>query len=164
MAPLLVLLISFVITVFVIKAIRKDYDIAFAARIAMSVMLEFTSIGHFIYSKGMAMMMPDFIPYKLQFVYFTGIVEILAAIGLQIRNLRVLTAWLLIVFFILLLPANIHAAIKHIDYQKGNFEGSGTGYLWFRVPLQILFIVWTYLSSIKNGYYPKVSRPGISDG
>ena len=158
MAPLLVLLATFFIAVFTIKIIHKDYDITLAARIAMSVMLLFTSIGHFAFTQGMAMMMPDFIPYKTQMVYFTGIIEILAAIGLQVPGLRVLTAWLLIVFFVLLLPANIIAAIKHVDYQRGTFEGKGTNYLWFRVPLQILFIVWTYMSSIRNGHRLKDAK------
>ena len=116
----------------------------------MSIMLLFTSIGHFVYTQGMAMMMPGFIPYKTQLVYFTGVIEIFAAIGLHIQSIRVLTAWLLILFFVFLLPANINAAIKHVDYQKGTFGGSGPNYLWFRVPLQILFIVWTYFSSIKH--------------
>ena len=150
MAPLLVLLAAFVIAVFAIKINCKDYDIAFAARIAMSVMLIFTSTGHFAYTHGMTMMMPDFIPFKTQIVYFTGVIEILAAIGLHILRLRVLTAWLLILFFMLLLPANINAAIKHVDFQKGTLGGQGTNYLWFRVPLQILFIVWTYISSIRH--------------
>jgi len=149
MAPLIVLLATFVLAVFAIRAIKKDYDLPLAARIAMSVMLLFTSIGHFIFTRGMTMMMPDFIPFKTQMVYFTGLLEILAAIGLHIPKLRVLTSWLLILFFVLLLPANINAALKHVDYQKGTFEGSGANYLWFRVPLQVLFIVWTYLSSIK---------------
>ena len=150
MAPLIVLLITFVIALFTIRLTRKHYDIALAARIALSVMLLFTAIGHFAYTKGMAMMLPPFIPYKTQMVYFTGIVEILAAIGLQVPKFRVLAAWLLILFFILVLPANIYAAIHQIDYQKGNNEGKGTGYLWFRVPLQILFIVWTYLCAIRK--------------
>ena len=149
MAPLIVLLATFVLAVFAIRVIKKDYDLPLAARIAMSVMLLFTSIGHFIFTRGMTMMMPDFIPFKTQMVYFTGLLEILAAIGLHIPKLRVLTSWLLILFFVLLLPANINAALKHVDYQKGTFEGSGANYLWFRVPLQVLFIVWTYLSSIK---------------
>lgn len=149
MKPLIVLFVTFVIAVYIIKQIQKKYDIPFSARIAMSCMLLFTSIGHFIYTKGMVMMMPDFIPYKIEMVYFTGIIEIAAAIGLLIPKLRVLTAWLLIAFFILLLPANINAAIKNIDYQTGTFEGDGVGYLWFRIPLQILFIVWIYISSIK---------------
>lgn len=150
MAPLIVLLTTFVIALFIIRLTRKHYNIALAARIAMSVMLLFTAIGHFAYTKGMAMMLPHFIPYKTQTVYFTGIVEILAAIGLQVPKFRVLTAWLLILFFIVVLPANIYAAMHHIDYQKGNNEGKETGYLWFRVPLQILFITWTYLSAIRK--------------
>ena len=149
MKPLIVLLISFAISVFTLRVIQKQYDVALSARIALSAMLVFTALAHFAFTKGMTMMMPDFVPYKKQLVYFTGIIEILAAIGLLIPNLRVLTGWLLIVFFIMLLPANIYAALKHVDYQRGTFEGSGTNYLWFRVPLQVLFILWTYLSVIR---------------
>ena len=149
MKPLIVLLISFAISVFALRVIQKQYDVALSARIALSAMLVFTALAHFAFTKGMTMMMPDFVPYKKQLVYFTGIIEILAAIGLLIPNLRVLTGWLLIVFFIMLLPANIYAALKHVDYQRGTFEGSGTNYLWFRVPLQVLFILWTYISVIR---------------
>ena len=76
-------------------------------------------------------------------------IEIAAAIGLFIPSVRIFKAWLLIVFFVFILPANIYAAIKHLDYQKGTFDGSGLTYLWFRVPLQILFIVWVYISFIR---------------
>ncbi len=88
--------------------------------------------------------------YKTETVYLTGVIEIAAAIGLFIPNFRIVTAWLLIAFFILILPANIYAAIKHIDYQKGTFDGNGLTYLWFRIPLQILFVVWAYLLAIKG--------------
>ncbi len=97
----------------------------------------------------MTMMVPSFIPYKTEIIYLTGIIEIIAAIGLLIPNFKENAAWLLILFFVLLLPANINAAIKYIDYQKGTFDGNGVNYLWFRIPLQILFILWTYMSSIK---------------
>jgi len=149
MKPLLVLLSTFAIAVIAIKILRHQYEFALAARIAMSIMLIFTAIGHFALPKGMSMMIPDFIPYKLELVYLTGIIEIVGAIGLLIPKFRVLTAWLLIVFFLLILPANIKSAIEQIDYQKGTYDGPGLVYLWFRVPLQLLFIVWTYLSSIR---------------
>ena len=150
MKPLLVLLLTFVIALLALRLIQKQYDLALSARIALSAMLLFTAIAHFVYTEGMMMMMPDFIAYKKELVYFTGIIEILASIGLLIPNLRVLTGWLLIVFFIMLLPANIHAAIRHVDYQKGSFDGSGPNYLWYRVPLQMLFIFWTYVSVIRS--------------
>ncbi|MGA9639516.1 MAG: hypothetical protein WBQ70_13550 [Flavobacterium sp.] len=120
-----------------------------SARIGMCAMLIFTAIGHFAFTKGMAMMIPSQIPLKTEIIYFTGILEILLGIGLLIPSLRIYSAWGLIVFFIILLPANIYATIHHIDYQKGTFDGNGITYLWFRIPLQILFIVWPYYCSIK---------------
>ena len=149
MKPLIVLLVSFVIALIVTRLIIGDFNIALSGRIAMALMLAFTAIGHFAFTKGMVMMIPDFIPFKKALVYFTGVIELISEAGLLISSYQVLTAWLLIVFFIVLLPANINAAIRHIDYQKGTFTGSGLTYLWFRIPLQILFILWTYFSAIR---------------
>jgi uncharacterized membrane protein len=150
MKPLIVLLSVFAISIFTTKILRGNFELALSGRIAMSAMLLFTAVGHFAFTKGMSMMLPNFIPFKTDTVYLTGVIEIAAAIGLFIPNFRIVTAWLLIAFFILILPANIHAAINHIDYQKGTYDGNGLTYLWFRIPLQILFIVWTYLSAIKG--------------
>ncbi|MEP5365935.1 MAG: hypothetical protein ABJQ37_18950 [Reichenbachiella sp.] len=149
MKPLIILTSVFVISCMTNKILHGNFTFALSGRIAMSAMLLFTAIGHFVFTKGMAMMLPDFVPFRIELVYLTGILEIAAAIGLFIPKFRVVTAWLLVVFFILMLPANIYASIKHIDYQKGTFDGPGLTYLWFRIPLQILFIVWTYLSTIK---------------
>lgn len=150
MKPLILLLLVFAVSILTTKFVYGNTEFALSGRIAMSLMLVFTAVGHFIYTKGMAMMLPGFVPFKTEIVYLTGIIEMAAALGLFIPNLRIVTAWLLITFFILTLPANIYAAIKHIDYQKGTFDGNGLIYLWFRIPLQILFIVWTYLSAVKS--------------
>lgn len=150
MKPLIVLLTVFAISLLTNKIISGNYNIALSGRIAMSVMLIFTSIAHFAFTKGMEMMLPDFIPYKTTVIYLTGVIEILAAIGLFVTKFQIITAWLLIVFFVLILPANIYASIKQIDYQKGTSDGNGLNYLSFRIPLQILFIVWTYFSTIKG--------------
>ena len=149
MKPLAVLIISFLITLLVTRLFYGDYNVLLAARIGMSSMLLFTAIAHFAFTKGMSMMVPGFIPFKTAVVYLTGIAEIIAAITLLIPSCAYITGWFLIGFFLLLLPANINAAIKRIDYQKGSFEGKGLNYLWFRVPLQILFIGWVYFAAIK---------------
>ena len=149
MKPLIVLLSSFVIAIFVVKIVNKQYDFALSARIALSIMLCFTAMGHFIYTKGMSMMIPEFIPFKITFVHLTGVFEILLAIGLLIPKLKVISGWTLIVFLVLMLPANIYAAIHQVNYQKGTFDGNGLSYLWFRIPLQVLFIIWAYISSIR---------------
>lgn len=143
MKVLIVLLATFGIGLIVTK-LTGDYNVNLSARIAMAVMMAFTALGHFKFTQGMAMMLPAFIPYKKQVVYITGVMEIAAAVGLLIPAMCTLTAWCLIVFFIVLTPANIHAAMKHLDMEKATFDGPGPAYLWFRIPLQLLFIGWVY--------------------
>ncbi|MDR6942529.1 DoxX family protein [Mucilaginibacter pocheonensis] len=147
MKPLVVLFITLAIGLLVTK-LTGNYNPTLSAQIAMAVMLAFTAIGHFKFTHGMTMMIPAFIPFKKELVYLTGFIEIAAAIGLLVPATRTVVAWLLIVFFIVLLPANINAAVKHIDLEKGTFNGPGPKYLWFRVPLQILFIGWVYWSCL----------------
>ena len=148
MKPLFVLLITFIISLLVIYLGTGLMAFSISGKVAMSVMLLFTAYGHFVFSKGMTLMIPDFIPYKLHVVYLTGIIEIGAATGLLIPDIERLVSWLLILFFIVIIPANIKAAVNHIDYQKGNFEGRGPAYLWFRIPLQLFFISWVYFFGI----------------
>ncbi len=150
MKPLIVLITVFAVSLFAIKILRGTYEVPVSGRIAMSAMLVFSAIGHFVFTKGMSLMIPDFIPFKTETVYLTGIAEIVFAVGLLLPNYRDLTAWLLITFLLLVLPANIYASVKHVDYQKATFGGNGLNYLWFRIPLQILFIVWTYMSAINK--------------
>ena len=150
MKPLLVLIISFTIVFFIIRVMQKQYQFAEAASIAMAIMLLFTALGHFLYTQGMVLMIPSIIPFKTTVVYITAVFEILLAIGLLLPKYRLLSGWALIIFLVLMLPANIHAAIHSINYQKGSHDGSGLVYLWFRVPLQLFFIIWAYLACIQR--------------
>lgn len=143
------LVIVFFISLAILKTLRGRFEFARAGRIAMAAMLVVTASGHFLFTKGMAMMLPGFIPFKVELIYLTGVMEIIAAIGLCLPKISVVTGWLLIAFFIALLPANIYEAIKHVDIQTGTFDGKGPNYLWYRIPLQIFFIFWVYLSAIK---------------
>ncbi|WP_052595335.1 hypothetical protein [Aureispira sp. CCB-QB1] len=148
MKPLIVLLTSFLILVFITKK-NQRFRIALSARIALSIMLCFTAIAHFVFTEGMAMMLPAIVPFKIPIVYGTGLLEIGAAVMLHIPKYQKAIAWFLLGFFILLLPANINAAILEVDYQNGTYDGHGVAYLWFRIPLQVLFILWTYFSAIR---------------
>ena len=149
MLPLYVLLGVFAISLFATKYFTKSFDYSFAGRVSMSAMLLFTALGHFLFAEGMALMIPGFIPFKKELVYLTGIIEICAAVGLIFVRLSHLTSWLLIIFFLLILPANINAALKNIDYQTGSNTGDGPAYLWLRIPLQVFFILWTYYFGIR---------------
>ncbi|MCD8739925.1 hypothetical protein LT679_04875 [Mucilaginibacter roseus] len=150
MKPLFILLAVFAISCIVYKITSADFNINLSGTIALSIMLLFTAGGHFAFTKGMVMMIPSFIPLRRELVYATGILEIVFAIALLIPSWRTPAAWLLIFFLILILPSNIYAAINKVDYQKATFNGNGLNYLWFRIPLQILFIWWTYFFAISK--------------
>lgn len=147
--PEFILLSVFLIALIILKIVHKEYQFALAGRIAMAAMMATTGIAHFVFAKGMALMLPDFIPYRFELVYFTGVLEMMAAIGLLLPKYRKLTGWLLIVFLVLIIPSNIYAAIKHVNLETATFDGDGPNYLWYRIPLQIFFIGWVYLSCIK---------------
>ena len=111
-------------------------------------MLIFTAIGHFKFSEGMAMMMPDFMPYKKLIVYITGFIEIILGIALLFPEYRYIAGLATIVFFIAIVPANVTAAFKHVNYEKADYNGAKSGYLWFRIPMQLYLLGWVFYFSI----------------
>ncbi|PLK44445.1 hypothetical protein [Emticicia sp. TH156] len=149
MKPLFVLLGTFAVSLLVTRLGRSTFDVTLAGRIALAVMLVFTATGHFIFTRGMTAMLPAFVPFRAFMVYLTGVLEILAAVGLFVPGLWVLTGYLLVLFFILILPANIYAAANHLNYETGATNGKGLAYLWFRVPFQLLLMGWAWYFAIR---------------
>lgn len=151
MAPLIILLVSFGIIFLINKLfLNRRLSLSFCGRISLSIMLLFTGITHFTNTGLMIQMLPDFFPIKKEIIYFTGVLELLAAAGLVIAKFSRLTSILLIIFFLLVLPANIIGSIKQV--RLGGME-SGVNYLYFRIPLQVFFILWTYFFGLlKNKY------------
>jgi uncharacterized membrane protein len=147
MLPLFILLSIYLVSILTGKW-RGRPDTYFSGRLAMSGMLLFTTIGHFRYTAGMAMMLPALVPFRRELILFTGVFEIVAAIGLLSEKYVLRASWLLIVFLIMVLPANLYASWHHISYQRADFTGPGLKYLWFRIPLQLLFIGWVYYFGI----------------
>ncbi len=150
MKPLLVLFISFCLSVLISKLFFGKNNFLLSGRIAFAFMLLFTAIGHFVFTYGMSKMIPDFIPNKIFIVYTTGFIEVLFAIGILIPKYQKYVAAGVVVFLILMLPANVKAASNHLNYQTGEQNGNGLNYLWFRIPLQIFFILWVYFFAFKK--------------
>lgn len=151
MVPLIVLLASFL----ALFAMGHYFNISRlnlrnTGNLAMTTMLILTGVSHFYMTLGMTMMLPDFLPFKTELVYLTGLFELLAAIGLLFEKLRRPIGILLMIFFILILPANVFAAINHINISEASINGHGLSYLWFRIPLQLLFIGWVWFFSIRR--------------
>lgn len=151
MKPLIVLLATFFVTLIITKFTKsKKINLYFAGRLSISALFVFTGLGHFFFPEGMSKMIPEFIPAKIFLVYFTGILEIFFAILLHFKKYTKIIGWLLIVFLILILPANINAAIHNLNYQTGELNGPGLEYLWFRIPLQLFFIAWIYVFTVRK--------------
>ncbi|SNC59547.1 Uncharacterized membrane protein [Hymenobacter gelipurpurascens] len=154
MKPLLVLLLAFGVLAAGTYFLQGQADFVLAGNGAMSAMLVFTAIGHFAFTQGMMRMLPEFLPAKKALVYSTGVLELAAAVGMLLPEWRERTAYCLLAFFVLILPANIYAALGHLNYQTGTPDGPGPRYLWFRIPLQLLFMAWTWYFAL---YLPFVT-------
>lgn len=148
--PEAILPIVFLISLIILKMMTNEYRFALAARFAMTIMLLATGIAHFVYVKGMLLMIPEYIPFRPTIVYVTGIVEIIAGMLLLVPRYQKKAGIFLILFFVLLLPFNIYACMLHVDMEKGNYEGDGLLYLWYRIPLQVFFIAWVYFSACRS--------------
>lgn len=148
MKPLIVLPGVFTIALLIARFTTGSWHLLFSGNLAMCLMLFLTAAGHFMFTKGMMLMIPSFLPYKAALVYLTGVLEILLGAALLVPALRVPAGYILILFFALLLPCNIYAAMQHLNMEKAAYDGPGPRYLWFRVPLQLLFTGWVYYFSV----------------
>ena len=149
MKPLILLIVVFCISALATHFYHDKADLVFSGNMSMFIMLVLTAIGHFKFTAGMTMMMPTYIPFKKELIYATGIFEIFLGIALLFPALRQIAGIALIVLLVLMLPANINAAAKHINLEKATNDGPGLRYLWFRIPLQFFFIAWVIYFSIK---------------
>jgi uncharacterized membrane protein len=118
---------------------------AAATRIGLAVMFSFTAAAHFNSMRpDMIAMVPPFVPNPEFMVTFTGICEILGAIGLLVPRTRRIAAAALIVFLLAVLPANIYAAQTGVT-----FRGAPPTPIVPRIALQALFIALLWWSAIR---------------
>jgi uncharacterized membrane protein len=154
MAPLIFLLATFAILLLINRfALGGRLSMSFIGRASMSVMLIVTGVSHFTNTEQMVEITPDFVPAKRVLVYFTGVCELAAVVGLIWNKTARLTSILLIVFLVLVLPANIAGSLKSVEF--GGME-YGPLYLLFRIPLQIFFIWWVWWFGIRH--FPDSAR------
>ena len=115
-----------------------------ATRFALATTLLLTASAHFTRMKeDLIRMVPEWVPWPRAMVYFTGVCELVGAVGLLIPSLRLAAGIALIAMFILLFPANVKAAQSGVG-----LGGRPPTPLWLRVPMQLLFIVLTFWSAV----------------
>ncbi|MET0645399.1 MAG: DoxX family protein [Pyrinomonadaceae bacterium] len=114
------------------------------ARVGLTLFFLFAGVGHFIKTEEMAAMLPPGVPFRVEAVYVTGVLELLGAVGVWVPGLTRLTGLCLILLLVCVLPANIYAALNRVDFGG---HGAGPAYLLVRVPFQLFVIWWTYFAT-----------------
>jgi uncharacterized membrane protein len=123
---------------------RLEIAPASRAKVGLTLFFLFTGVGHVIRSNEMAAMVPRSIPYPVELIYFTGMLELLGAVGVWVPRLTRVTGVCLILMLIGLLPANIYSAVHRVEFGG---HGAGPLYLLVRVPFQVFVCWWTYFAT-----------------
>ena len=105
----------------------------------LSVFFVYFGIDHFINPDFYLSIMPPAFPLHAEAVYISGFFEILGGICVLIPSLRKLAGWGLVALLVSVYPANIYMSIN-----PEAFPEISIGLLYFRLPLQFLFIYWAY--------------------
>jgi uncharacterized membrane protein len=108
-------------------------------KITFSLFFIIGGIAHFTNTSFYQPMMPPYLPYHLELIYLSGIIEILLGIGLLIPRFSRMSAFGIILLLIAVTPANIYM------YQNPEiFPDISKTALLLRLPLQLLLIYWAY--------------------
>jgi uncharacterized membrane protein len=146
MAPLIVLVVATLLARAAGQAgARPLRSWPAATRVGLAVMFCFTAAAHFNGMRAdLVRMVPPSVPNPEFMVTFTGVCEILGAIGLLVPRTRRLAGIALIVFLLAVLPANIHAAQEGVT-----LRGAAATPMVPRIVLQVLFIVLVWWSAVR---------------
>jgi len=112
----------------------------------LSLFFIYFGIDHFINPEFYLSIMPPAFPLHTEAVYISGFFEILGGISVLIAPLRKIAGWGLVALLICVYPANIYMAITPEAFPEISIE-----LLYFRLPLQFLFIYWAY--SVTRPHY-----------
>ncbi len=114
------------------------------ASYALAVMFLFTAGSRLTpIREDLIKMVPGRVPYPRLLVYVTGALEALGAIGLLLPATRSAAGLCLALLLMAMFPANVNAALKHIQ-----LRGKRPTPLWLRLPIQLVYIglaVWAAL-------------------
>ena len=113
--------------------------------IILSIILFVAGVVHLVTPEVFLPAMPKFIPFHIELIYLTGVLEIIFAILLLIKRFTSLMSTLIGIYFILLLPIHIYVSIYNIPM----FGVSSSTFLWGRTIFQFYFIHWAFSLKIQ---------------
>lgn len=122
-----------------IKYLKTFMKLVFASAFIFAGVTHFTKPSFFL------SMMPEYLPYHLELVYISGVVEIILGITLCIPKYSRFAAYGIIGLLIAVFPANLNMYLN-----AELFPDVSKTALLVRLPIQFFLIYWAYLYTKKN--------------
>ncbi|HEY9772869.1 MAG TPA: MauE/DoxX family redox-associated membrane protein [Planktothrix sp.] len=116
-----------------------------ASAIACGCLFITAGIFHFAKPQPFIKIVPEYIPFPEAAVYVSGVAEIAGGVGMMTSRWRRKASYGLILLLLAVFPANINMAVNKIDF--GSIPHS---FLWLRLPLQLILILWVRWSGTNN--------------
>ena len=110
----------------------------------MSIAYAYVGVRHFIDPDFFLAVMPNYLTFHLEFVYLSGIAEVVLGLMLLSKKTRKTGSIGLIILLILVFPANIHLVQSELSQSILGVTKSQSIY---RLPFQGLFILIAYWHS-----------------
>ncbi len=105
----------------------------------LGVLMILAGANHFLSPRFYTQIMPPYLPFPLELIWLSGVLEIAGGALLLFPATRGFGAWTLIATFVLIFPANLHMALNAAQYSS-----IPAWLLWGRLPLQAVLIWWAY--------------------
>ena len=122
-----------------ILRITKKSRFKTLTRYLLGALFIVAGVNHFVNTPMYVSIMPPYLPWHLELVYFSGFAEVALGALLLIRCCAAWAGWGLIALCIAVLPANVHMATHAYLYPTLPVLG-----LWLRLPAQGLLIAWAW--------------------
>ena len=113
----------------------------------MSISYIYVGVRHFIDPDFFLAIMPNYLTFHLEFVYLSGIAEVVLGLMLLSKKTRKTGAIGIIILLIFVFPANIHLVQSELSQSLLGVTKSQSIY---RLPFQGLFILIAYWHSKNN--------------
>ena len=113
----------------------------------MSIAYAYVGVRHFIDPDFFLAIMPNYLTFHLEFVYLSGIAEVVLGLMLLSKKTRKTGAIGIIILLIFVYPANIHLVQSELSQSLLGVTKSQSIY---RLPFQGLFILIAYWHSKNN--------------
>jgi len=116
-------------------------------RLLLAISFVVAGLNHFRDPTFYLAIMPPALPWHLGLIYVSGVCEVLGGLLVLLPATRRLAGWGLCALLIAVFPANVYAAIAHVQ-----LPGAQVAPLlwWLRLPFQAVFIAWVYYATLQK--------------